>query len=152
MTPRELEDLVAANRALILDLADSRTFRRGHLPGAWHAVRADLSERLAALPSRPVTVLTSPDGMLAALAAEDVEGDARVLDGGTAAWTAAGRDLVAGEEDRIAANVNDVWLRPYDRGVGVEDAMREYLTWEIDLVAQLARDRTARFGPFRTGS
>ena len=33
-----------------------------------------------------------------------------------------------------------------------EDAMQAYLTWEIDLVAQLARDRTARFGPFRTGS
>ena len=151
VTPRELEALIEADRALVLDLADSRTFRRGHLPGAWHAVRADLPERLAALPSRPVTVLTSPDGVLAALAAEDVEGDVRVLDGGTAAWTAAGRDLVPGEEDRIAPNVNDVWLRPYDRGAGVEDAMREYLTWEIDLVAQLARDGTARFGPFRAG-
>ena len=151
-TPHELEALVESDRALVLDLADSRTFRRGHVPGAWHAVRADLPERLAELPPRPVTVLTSPDGMLAALAAEDVEGDVRVLDGGTAAWTAAGRDLVAGEEDRIAANVNDVWLRPYDRGARVEDAMREYLTWEIDLVAQLARDGTARFGPFRESS
>ena len=148
-TPREVEDLVGADRALVLDLADSRTFRRGHIPGAWHVVRADLPERLAALPVRPVTVLTSPDGMLAALAAEEVEGDVRVLDGGTATWTSSGRGLVAGEEDRIAANVNDVWLRPYDRGTGVEDAMREYLTWEIDLVAQLARDGTARFGPFR---
>ena len=152
VTPRELEGLIEAERALVLDLADSRTFRRGHLPGAWHAVRADLPERAAALPARPVTVLTSPDGMLAALAAEDVEGDVRVLDGGTAAWTAAGRGLVPGEADRIAANVNDVWLRPYDRGAGVEDAMREYLAWETDLVAQLARDGTARFGPFREGS
>ena len=149
VTPAVLAALVDADRALVIDLADSRTFRRGHLPGAWHAVRADLPERLAALPSRPVTVLTSPDGMLAALAAEDVEGEVRVLDGGTAAWTAAGRDLVPGEEDRIAANVNDVWLRPYDRGAGVEDAMQAYLDWEIDLVAQLARDGTARFGPFR---
>ena len=72
-----------------------------------------------------------------------------VLDGGTAAWTEAGLELVAGEGDRIAPDVNDVWLRPYDRGAGVEDAMREYLTWEIDLVAQLERDGTARFGPFR---
>ena len=152
LTPPELEALIASERALVIDLADSRTFRRGHLPGAWHAVRADLPERLAALPSRPVTVLTSPDGLLAAFAAEDVEGDVRVLDGGTAAWMAAGRDLVPGEEDRIAANVNDVWLRPYDRGTGVEDAMQAYLDWEIDLVAQLARDGTARFGPFRAGS
>ena len=149
VTPAELEDLIESDRALALDLADSRTFRRGHVPGAWHAVRADLPERLASLPARPVTVLTSPDGMLAALAAGDVEGDVRVLDGGTAAWTASGRDLAAGEEERIAANVNDVWLRPYDRGAGVEDAMREYLAWETDLVAQLERDGTARFGPFR---
>ena len=54
-----------------------------------------------------------------------------------------------GEEDRIATNVNDVWLRPYDRGTGVEDAMQAYLDWEVDLVAQLARDGTARFGSFR---
>ena len=152
VTPDELEALVDVDRALVVDLADSRAFRRGHVPGAWHAVRADLAERVAALPSRPVTVLTSPDGVLAAFASEDLGGDVRVLDGGTAAWTAAGRDLVPGEEDRIAANVNDVWLRPYDRGTGVEDAMQAYLDWEIDLVAQLARDGTARFGPFRAGS
>ena len=156
VTPSELESLMEAGRALVLDLADSRTFRRGHLPGAWHAVRADLPERAASLPAadpsgRPVTVLASPDGALAALAAEDLEGDVRVLDGGTAAWTASGRALVPGEADRIAANVNDVWLRPYDRGAGVEDAMREYLAWETDLVAQLARDGAARFGPFREG-
>ena len=152
VTPRELEELVDGGRALVLDLADSRAFRRGHVPGAWHAVRADLPGRLAALPGRPVTVLTSPDGMLASLAAAEIEGDVRVLDGGTAAWTADGRGLVPGEEDRIAPGVNDVWLRPYDRGAGVEDAMQAYLDWEIDLVAQLARDGTARFGPFRDPS
>ena len=149
VTPAHLEALLGAGEVLVLDLADSRTFRRGHLPGAWHAVRADLPERLVALPERPVTVLTSPDGMLASLAAAEIEGDVRVLDGGTAAWTSSGRGLVAGEADRIADNVNDVWLRPYDRGTGVEDAMQAYLDWEIDLVAQLARDGTARFGPFR---
>ena len=150
VSPAELEALIESERVLVLDLADSRAFRRGHVPGSWHAVRADLPERLTELPSRPVMVLTSPDGMLAAFAAGDLEGGVSVLDGGTAAWTAAGLDLVAGEGDRIAANVNDVWLRPYDRGASVEDAMREYLAWEIDLVAQLERDGTARFGPFRT--
>ena len=144
----ELKALLDAGRVLVVDLADSRTFRRGHVPGAYHAVRADLAERLAGLPARPVVVLTSPDGTLAALAAADVEGGVRVLGGGTAAWTAAGFDTEAGAEG-LAANVNDVWLRPYDRGAGVEDAMRHYLAWEVDLVAQLERDGTARFGPFR---
>ena len=147
----ELKALLDAGRALVVDLADSRTFRRGHVPGAYHAVRADLAERLAGLPARPVVVLTSPDGALAALAAADVEGGARVLGGGTAAWTAAGFGTEAGAEG-LAANVNDVWLRPYDQGAGVEDAMRQYLAWEVDLVAQLERDGTARFGPFRTGA
>ena len=147
----ELKALLDAGRALVVDLADSRTFRRGHVPGAYHAVRADLAERLAGLPARPVVVLTSPDGALAALAAADVEGGVRVLGGGTAAWTAAGFGTEAGAEG-LAANVNDVWLRPYDRGAGVEDAMRQYLAWEVDLVAQLERDGTARFGPFRTGT
>jgi hypothetical protein len=31
----------------------------------------------------------------------------------------------------------------------VEDSMREYLTWEVGLVEQLARDGTARFQPRR---
>ncbi|MCY4450897.1 MAG: rhodanese-like domain-containing protein [Immundisolibacterales bacterium] len=143
---------IEGDSVLVVDLADSRTFRRGHLPGAWHAVRADLPERLASLPRRHVTVLTSPDGMLAALAARDLGGGVSVLDGGTAAWSAAGLELVAGEGERIADDVNDVWLRPYDRGTGVEDAMQAYLDWEIDLVAQLERDGTARFGPFRMAS
>ena len=144
----ELKALLDADRALVLDLADSRTFRRGHVPGAYHAVRADLAERLAGLPVRPVVVLTSPDDTLAALAAADLEGDVRVLDGGADAWNAAGFELAAGEEG-LAPNVNDVWLRPYDRGAGIEDAMRQYLAWEVDLVAQIERDGTARFGPFR---
>ena len=144
----ELKALLDTDRALVLDLADSRTFRRGHVPGAYHAVRADLAERLAGLPVRPVVVLTSPDGTLAALAAADLEGDVRVLDGGADAWNAAGFELAAGEEG-LAPNVNDVWLRPYDRGAGIEDAMRQYLAWEVDLVAQIERDGTARFGPFR---
>ena len=120
------------------------------MPGAWHAVRADLPERLSALPSRPVTVLASPDGMLAALAAEDLAGRRpgprrrhRGLDGGRT------RNLVPARRTGSRPTFNDVWLRPYDRGTGVEDAMQAYLDWEIDLVAQLARDGTARFGPFR---
>jgi hypothetical protein len=42
-----------------------------------------------------------------------------------------------------------VWLRPYEKDWGVEDSMREYLTWEVGLVEQLERDGTARFQPRR---
>jgi hypothetical protein len=39
----------------------------------------------------------------------------------------------------------DVWYRPYDRSEGIEAAMNQYLTWEVDLVAQVQRDGDARF-------
>ena len=40
----------------------------------------------------------------------------------------------------------DVYLRPYDRNSGIEAAMRDYLSWEIDLVHEIERDGTVRFG------
>jgi hypothetical protein len=39
----------------------------------------------------------------------------------------------------------DVWYRPYDRQAGVEQAMKGYLDWEVDLVAQVERDGDTRF-------
>jgi hypothetical protein len=40
----------------------------------------------------------------------------------------------------------DVYLRPYDRNEGVEEAMHAYLSWEIALVNEIERDGTVRFG------
>ena len=70
----------------------------------------------------------------------------RVLAGGIAAWKAAGLPLEANRRDPADADCIDVYLRPYDRNDGVEAAMREYLSWEIDLVHEVARDGDARFG------
>jgi hypothetical protein len=39
-----------------------------------------------------------------------------------------------------------VFLRPYDRNEGVAEAMRAYLDWELELMAQIARDGDAPFG------
>ena len=40
----------------------------------------------------------------------------------------------------------DFYLRPYDRNSGIEDAMKAYLSWEIDLVHDIVRDGTVHFG------
>ncbi len=68
------------------------------------------------------------------------------LEGGTAAWRAAGRPLAADRTDPPDAACIDSHLRPYDRNTGIEAAMRAYLSWEIDLVREIARDPTVRFG------
>jgi 3-mercaptopyruvate sulfurtransferase SseA len=67
-----------------------------------------------------------------------------VLAGGTAAWKAAGLPTETGDE-RMADAADDAWYRPYDRKAGVEAAMKDYLSWEIDLVAQIERDGDAKF-------
>ena len=91
---------------------------------------------------------TSPDGVLARLAAPEAgphwNGPVSVLAGGTAAWTAAGFTLEPGAT-RMLDDTDDVYYLPYDHGERVEQAMRDYLTWEINLVNDMAEDDDQRF-------
>jgi 3-mercaptopyruvate sulfurtransferase SseA len=100
--------------------------------------RGRLERRLAeAAPdrSRPV-VVTCPDGLASTLAAATLAdlgyAGARVLDGGTRAWEAAGLPLERGAT-RLGDEADDVVLRAYDRG---RAAMEAYLRWEEALDAQ----------------
>ena len=45
----------------------------------------------------------------------------------------------------ILEQPDDLWLRPYEKDWGVEEAMQAYLTWEVALVEQIERDGTAAF-------
>jgi rhodanese-related sulfurtransferase len=148
----ELEALLREQQASVIDLGLSRQYRAGHIPGAWFVTRARMGQCLQAVPKRGRLVLTSPDGALARLAAAEAAtlGDesVQVLAGGTEAWIAAGLPLTSGAE-HMADVADDVWLRPYEKDWGVEESMREYLTWEVGLVEQLERDGTARFQPRR---
>jgi rhodanese-related sulfurtransferase len=150
--PAGLADLVARGAATIVDLSLSRTYRRGHIPGAWFAIRARLDKALAAVPRRDCMVLTSEDGRLAELAAPELAAltdlPVRYLKGGNPAWAAAGQPLTA-DDPKMADEPIDVWLRPYERAGGVSEAMVEYLTWETDLPERIARDGTADFAQFR---
>ena len=145
---RELAALRARDAAVVIDLDTSRAYRAQHIPGAWFAIRARLDEALPKLPGEGMLVLTSSDGVLAALAAPELAALTRrpvkALSGGTAAWRAAGLPLAAGAE-RMADEPIDVWQRPYDRSGGVEAAMADYLRWEVALVDQVKRDGDARF-------
>jgi len=135
---------------VVVDLARSIDFRDGHIPGAHWAVRTRLAALAPVLAGATTVVLTSPDGALARLAVDEVRGmtgcDVQVLAGGTAAWRAYGRPLVKDRTNPPDEACIDCYLRPYDRNSGVEAAMNAYLTWEIDLVNEIARDGTIAFG------
>ena len=140
--PPALERLIAGGQATVIDLANSLRYRDGHVPGAWFAVRARLDEALAKIGPQGRLVFTSPDGVLARLAAR--ERRALALAGGTNAWRAAGLPLEAGAT-RMACEPDDVYYRPYDRQSQIEQAMKDYLDWEVALVEQLRREDYLRF-------
>lgn len=133
------EALQAEKGVTVIDLARSIDFRAGHIPGSIWAVRGRLPEV-----EGPV-VITAPDPLLAHLTAAETLG-ARVLEGGVAAWRAAGLPIASDRNNPPDEACVDWYLRPYDRNSGIEEAMHAYLSWEIDLVHEVARDGDAPFG------
>ncbi|BBK42369.1 rhodanese-like domain-containing protein [Allostella vacuolata] len=148
VTSTELQALLAEGRATVVDIDTSLRYRAGHIPGSWFAVRSQFAASLPKVPAAELVVVTSSDGMFARLAAPEAARilgrPAAVLAGGTRGWKAAGLPLAKGFEN-MADEPRDVWYRPYDRDTGIEEAMHQYLTWEVDLVAQVERDGDARF-------
>lgn len=148
VTPAELQALLAKGGATLVDLGNSRGYRKAHIPGAWFCIRSRLAEDLPKVPATGRLVFTSEDGALAQLACADAlpasPGTAAYLRGGTQAWVAAGLPTAAGE-DRMASPPADVWLRPYERKGDTTGAMAEYLEWEVNLISMIERDGTTAF-------
>jgi rhodanese-related sulfurtransferase len=143
----EFSDVLAIDNVNIIDLSRSPNYRRGHIPGAWFAIRSRLDRALPRIPLRSMVVLTSEDGVLAGLAVEEARAlttlPVRWLKGGNAAWAAAGFPLSI--DAKMANEPLDVWLKPYERPGDPKAAMNEYLSWEIDLLTRIARDGTTNF-------
>lgn len=148
----ELAVALDAGGAVVVDVGDSYGYRSGRIPGARYAMRSRLADALARLPGSVPPVFCCGDGRLARHAAQDAialgRADARWLEGGRAAWRAAGRRVEAcgGDDDPLLLTAtDDMWYPPYARSSDVEAAMRQYLTWEVDLLGQLAREPYLRF-------
>ncbi len=154
ITASELTGALMDNSAVVVDLATSLQYRDdGHIPGSCFAIRSGMPENLKHLPDGRLLVLTSPDGTFAERVRDEavLSGrDVKVLDGGTQAWTDAGNALEYGFTHMIDGPI-DLWYKPYefdDDDKNIEQAMQQYLTWEVDLVDQIARDGTTEFRVF----
>jgi len=143
-----LQARLQAGDVTVIDVDWSRDYLEGHIPGAWYGLRSRLADVLPQVPPSHAIVLTSGDGVLARLAAADLKGAASqsvlALEGGTAAWCKAGLPLQAGAT-RMATAPDDIRLRAREQNENVEAAMNAYLTWEINLVNQMATDDDQRF-------
>ena len=142
-----LDRLLSAKSATVIDLSPSRNYLAGHIPGAWFSIRTRLAGALAKVSVTGTLVLTSEDGVLASLAVDEAAAlcgkPVRYLEGGNAAWQAAGKDLST--EARLADDAVDQWRKPYERSGDTKAAMAEYLAWETDLLPRIARDGTVKF-------
>ena len=142
-----LDALLSRNAATVVDLASSRDYLAGHIPGAWFAIRTRLSRALAKIPLGETLVLTSEDGALADLAAAEAKAlvkiPVRILAGGNAAWRAAGYTLST--QPQMADEAVDQWRKPYERSGDTKAAMNEYLAWEIDLLPRIRADGSLKF-------
>ena len=151
IAPAALAELIARGAATVIDLSLSRNFRKAHIKDAWFAIRARLALAVPKIPIKGTLVLTSEDGILAALAAEEAESlvkaPVRILAGGNEAWRRAGYTLATGDEN-MADEAVDAWLKPYERAAKTREAMAEYLAWEVDLLPRIARDGTCHFRRF----
>ena len=133
----------------VIDLSTSLRFHHAHIPGAWWGVRSRLDEAREKIGPLSSLVLTSEDGLLAHLAAPEAaalwpQARVSVLEGGNAAWIAAGRPVEGGVE-RATTTRDDVWYKPYDHASDYKQHARDYLAWEVALVDQVKRDPTIRF-------
>ena len=146
ITPETLAAALARGEAEVVDVSLSRSYRSGHLPGARHGIRARLGRNLADGYCDRLLVVTADDEALARLAAadltEELDAPVRYLEGGNRGWTAAGYPLTAADPAYLDVP-DDVRVRVNEAEEGMEKAMNGYLTWEIGLVDDVARDGTA---------
>ncbi|MGA9821786.1 MAG: rhodanese-like domain-containing protein [Desulfobaccales bacterium] len=137
---------------VIIDVASNGYYQEKHIPGSFWGIRSRLEVDLSKMRRSKTLILTSEDGTLAHLAARDLKDtkfgpEVLVLDGGTTAWINAGLPTTKGME-QAPSEPDDTWYMPYMHPDAPEQAKREYLEWELGLVAQVERDGTAKFRTF----
>ena len=156
ISAKDLHARLESGSVLALDLRRSLAYRDGHVPGAAWTTRSRLSDNRAEFATLECIALVAPDEAFAARAAADIAAlapkpEVRMLLGGIDAWIDAGLPVETGYT-RTLSPTDDVWYKPYDHRDKGEEAvrqeMRKYLSWEVDLVAQIARDGDTNFRHF----
>jgi 3-mercaptopyruvate sulfurtransferase SseA len=140
--------LQSDSNTIAVDFSTHANYVKGHIPGSWYALRSQLADAIKKIPQVDRYVLTSAPAELSIFVAQEFQSltnaEVLVLEGGNAAWTAAGLNLEKGPS-HLASPPLDRYKRPYE-GTSVDPAaMQAYLDWEFGLVEQLGKDGTHHF-------
>lgn len=145
IAPRETAAALDAGTAVVFDVERRSAYERRHVAGARFSVPDRLQEFVADVPASQRIVLTSSDGVLARIVAAGLGArigrEVSALAGGTQAWAAARLPTDSGPEGVLTGD-DDHWYSPYAHAdLAKRDAgFKQYLDWEIGLVAQLERE------------
>ncbi|NMM28571.1 MAG: rhodanese-related sulfurtransferase [Glaciimonas sp.] len=135
-------------KTVLLDFTASANYVNRHIPGAWFALRSQLAAAVGRLPAAERYVVTCGTGLLARYAVDELRlltgKPVVLLEGGTAAWTAAGLPLESGATALASPRI-DRYRRPYEGTDNAVEAMQAYLDWEFGLVEQLRQDGSHGF-------
>jgi rhodanese-related sulfurtransferase len=148
--PHQAAALLEAGRASVFDIDRRAAFERSHVAGARFAVPDRLASLIADVPADHTVILSSPDGVLAHSVAAELAArtgrDVRSLLDGTQGWANAGLPIASGAAGVLTGD-EDHWFSPYQHAdVEARNAgFRQYLDWEVDLVAQLQREGNTGF-------
>jgi rhodanese-related sulfurtransferase len=150
----ELSEMLKTNGATVVDVADSSSYLKGHIPGAWFVIRARLGESIQKMPASQSLVVTGNETALTALTAQDLAKltgkSVSVLAGGNAAWRKAGLPVRSGME-RPGTQVDDTFVQPFLWGqldpasAEFRTAANDYLAWELQLPMQLEKAKETDF-------
>ncbi|MBV4462505.1 cystathionine beta-lyase [Pseudomonas sp. SWRI79] len=151
ITAQALSDALKDNAVALIDLRPSMTWRKGHIAGSRWSIRSLLATEVMG-EQRPL-VLLADDPLLAAFAVLELPDaqriQTRLLDGGVEAWRAAGFALQEDANTPPDHQCIDFLFFTHDRHSGNKDAARQYLAWEIGLLAQMSEDEIASLKPLR---
>ncbi|WP_213941786.1 cystathionine beta-lyase [Pseudomonas sp. dw_612] len=145
ITAQALADALKDDAVALIDLRPSMVYRKGHIAGARWSIRSLLAAEVAG-EQRPL-VLLADDPRLAAFAALELPEPQR-------RQTRFAGD-VAGLEWQVDAHTPpdeqciDFLFFTHDRHSGNKDAARQYLAWEIGLLAQMSQEEIASLKPLK---
>ena len=139
-----------SNLSMVIDVGDSATYVKKHIPGAWWLLRSQMAQDFSRVHKANRYVLTCADGQASRYAVAELQPLVRPgvqvlwLPGGNASWTAQGFSTQQGESYLASPRI-DRYRRPYEGTDNPAQAMQAYLDWEYGLVEQLRRDGSHHF-------
>lgn len=145
----QLEAWMGTGECLAVDIRPSMDFRDGHIPDSVWSIRPKIAQ---AIPrgTRRVVLIANNEAMIRLAMSEltDWHGtEFYYLDGGYDRWVEEGRTVSSSPDIPSDEDAIDYLFFVHDRHDGNLEAARQYLAWELGLVAQLEPGELAKFNP-----